>query len=263
MDAVRLYFKFLKVSFRVQMMYPASFALYAAANFFISMVDLFAIYAFFLRFKALGQWTLGEVALFYGMTYMAFALAEAYMRGFDTIDRHIRTGEFDRLLLRPRSVFLQVLGSEFQLLRIGRFLNGLLPFAVGVYLVRPAWGIGDWLLIVAAITFGSMTYGAIMLIRAMASFFTVEALEVFNVFTNGGLEATCYPMDIYTGWFRNLFTYVIPLSAINYWPMSALLHKSYAPAWVVYLSPGLGLLFFLLGYLCWSFGVRHYRSTGS
>lgn len=263
MNGIGMYFKFLKVSFRVQMMYPASFVLYATANFAISVVDLFAIYAFFLRFQTLGQWSLGEVMLFYGMTYMAFALAEAYMRGFDVIDRHIRTGEFDRLLLRPRSVFLQVLGSDFQLLRIGRFLNGLLPFLIGYCMVKPVWGGADWLLIALSIVLGSMSYGAIILIRAMASFFTVEALEVFNVFTNGGLEATCYPMDIYTGWFRNLFTYVIPLAAINYWPMSALLHKNYAPGWVSYLSPLLGLAFFCLGFLCWRFGVRHYRSTGS
>lgn len=263
MGGVQLYFKFIRISFRVQMMYPASFALYTTANFAISIVDLLAIYAFFLRFHALGQWTLGEVMLFYGMTYMAFALAEAYMRGFDTIHRHIRSGEFDRILLRPRSVFLQVLGSEFQLLRIGRFLNGLLPFLIGLSMVKPAWGIADWTLVIAAIGFGSMTYGAIILIRAMASFFTIEALEVFNVFTNGGLEASCYPMDIYTGWFRNLFTYVIPLAAINYWPMSVLLDKNYAPAWVAYLSPGLGLAFFIIGFGCWRFGVRHYRSTGS
>jgi ABC-2 type transport system permease protein len=263
MNGIRLYLKFLRVSFRVQTMYPASFFLYAVANFAISIMDLFAIYAFFLRFKSLGQWTLGEVMIFYGITYMAFALAEAYLRGFDVIERHIRTGEFDRLLLRPRSVFLQVLGSEFQLLRIGRFINGVIPFAAGLSMVRPGWNVGDWVLIILSVAAGSMTYGGIMLIRAMVSFFTVESLEIFNVFTNGGLEATCYPMDIYTAWLRNFFTYVIPLSAINYLPMSALLGKGYAPLWASYLSPAMGVAFFCLGFVCWRFGVRRYRSTGS
>lgn len=263
MDGIKLYFKFLKVSFRVQTMYPASFLLYTVSNFAVSIIELFAVYAFFLRFQTLGHWTLGEVMLFYGMTYMAFALAEAYMRGFDTIDRHIRTGEFDRILLRPRSVFLQVLGSEFQLLRIGRFLNGLLPFVLGLTAVKPAWGMGEWVLVLLSIITGSMTYGGVMLVRAMVSFFTVESLELFNIFTHGGVEASGYPMDVYTGWFRGLFTYVIPLAAINYWPLSALLDKNYAPIWAAYLSPALGVSFFCAGFLCWRFGVRHYRSTGS
>lgn len=263
MSGLSLYLKFLGVSFRVQLQYRASFFLYVTSNFLVSFIELYGVYSLFHRFQRLDAWTLPEVMLFYGMTYMAFALAEAYMRGFDTIDRHIRNGDFDRILLRPRSVFLQVLGSEFQLLRLGRFLNGLIPFVIGVAWLRPAWGILDWAFVVAAICMGSLTYGGVMLVRAMTSFFTIESLEVFNIFTHGGVQASSYPMDIYTGWFRNLFTYVIPLAAINYWPMSALLHKNYAPAWVAYLSPGLGLLFFCLGFLCWRFGVRHYRSTGS
>ncbi len=263
MSGLALYFKFLAVSFRVQTQYRMSFFLYTLSNFCVSIIELYAVYALFQRFRALGAWTLPEVMIFYGMTYMAFALAEAYMRGFDTIDRHIRTGEFDRLLLRPRSVFLQVLGSEFQLLRVGRFLNGLLPFVLGIASAKPGWGAGEWTLVIAAISFGSMTYGGVMLVRAMTSFFTVESLEVFNIFTHGGVQASSYPIDIYTGWFRNLFTYVIPLAAINYWPMSALLHKNFAPLWASYLSPALGLAFFCLGFLCWRFGVRHYRSTGS
>lgn len=263
MSGIRLYFRFLSVALRVQTMYPTSFALYATANFAVSIVDLFAIYAFFLRFQFLGQWSLGEVMLFYGMANMAFALSEVYLRGFDVIERHVRTGEFDRLLLRPRSVFLQVLGSEFHLLRIGRFLNGALPLALGISMVRPGWGVGAWAYMGLSIAAGSMTYGGILLFRAMISFFTVESLEVFNILTYGGLEASGYPMDIYTGWFRNFFTYIVPLSAVNYWPMCALLEKGDAPLWLSYLSPAFGAAFFGLGLLCWRFGVRHYRSTGS
>ncbi len=263
MSGLSLYLKFLGVAFRVQLQYRASFFLSVASNFLVSFIELYGVYALFHRFQRLNQWSLPEVMLFYGMTYMAFALAEAYMRGFDTIDRHIRNGDFDRILLRPRSVFLQVLGSEFQLLRVGRFLNGLIPFAIGIAWLRPAWGIFGWAFVITAVCMGSMTYGGVMLVRAMASFFTIESLEVFNIFTHGGVQASCYPIDIYSGWFRKLFTYVIPLAAINYWPMSALLHKNYAPAWAAYGAPLLGLAFFLIGMACWRFGVRHYRSTGS
>lgn len=263
MNAVKLYFRFLSVSFRVQTRYTASFILYAVSNFSVSIIELFGVYALFERFERLGQWNFSEVMIFYGMTYMAFALAEAYMRGFDTVDRHIRSGEFDRILMRPRSTFLQVLGMEFQLLRVGRFINGLLPFVAGVIMVKPGWNAGEWALAIFAIAAGSLTYGGLMLMRAFASFFTMEALEVFNIFTHGGVQLSSYPMNIYTGWLRKLFTYVIPLAAINYWPASLLLDKGYAPAWVSCLAPCLGIVFFGIGMLLWEAGVRHYRSTGS
>ena len=245
------------------MQYPASFVMYALNNFLVSIIELFGVYAMFSRFEKLGDWTLSEVMIFYGMTYMAFALSEAYMRVFDTIDRHIRTGEFDRVLMRPRGTFLQVLGSEFQLFRVGRFLNGLLPFVAGVIIVQPRWNFFEWALVIISVAAGSLTYGGVMLLRAFASFFTVESLEVFNIFTHGGVSMSAYPMNIYSGWLRRLFTFVIPLAAINYWPMAVLLDRDYAPVWVSWSAPLLGVVFFGIGVIAWNFGVRHYRSTGS
>ena len=112
-------------------------------------------------------------------------------------------------------------------------------------------------------TAGSLIYGGLSLIRAMTGFFTVESLEAFNVFNHGGVQASARPMDVYKGWMRALFTYLVPLAAINYYPMSYLLAKNYVSAWVSWVSPLTGVAFFGLGILCWKFGVRHYRFTGS
>ena len=57
----------------------------------------------FARFGSLQDWRLEEVALIYGMVHVAFALAEAFARGFDVFDRLVKSGDFDRVLLRPRS----------------------------------------------------------------------------------------------------------------------------------------------------------------
>ena len=263
MNAIRLYFRFIGVSFRVQLRYRVSFILSALSNFAVSIIELFGVYALFQRFNSLDEWTLNEVMIFYGMTYMAFAIAEAVMRGFDTSHRYINSGDFDRFLMRPRSTFLQMLGADFQLLRIGRFVNGLIPFVAGIIMTKPGWNGAEWIFVIISILGGSFTYGGLMLMRAFACFFTIEALEVFNIFTHGGVQLSSYPMNIYTGWLRRLFTYVIPLAAINYLPMSLLLGKNYLPAWLSLVAPLFGLAFFGAGVILWEVGVRHYRSTGS
>ena len=263
MSGVRLYFRYLGIALRSQMQYPMSFILHTLGSFCLTVSHLAALVMLFDRFERLENWNLGEGLLFYGMAYMASALAMIYMRGLMRIGAMVRSGEFDRLLLRPRSVLLQTMGSDIQFMRVGEFLDGFIPFVIGVIMVRPDWGIDDVALLVASVTLGSLTYAGIALIRAMVSFFTVESLEVFNIFIYGGKEANSKPMDIYAGWFRNLFTFVIPLSAINYLPMAALLDMDYVPLWASYLSPMMGLAFFMVGVAAWRFGVRHYRSTGS
>jgi len=194
---------------------------------------------------------------------MASAFAMIYMRGLMNVGGMVQSGEFDRILLRPRSTVLQAMGADLQFMRLGELINGLVPFTIGVIMVRPEWNIGDWILLVSAVTLGSLTYAGIAMIRAAVSFFTVEALEVFNIFIYGGREANSKPMDIYIGWFKTLFIYVIPLGAINYLPMSVLLDMHYVPDWLAYLSPLMGAAFFAACLLVWRVGVRHYRSTGS
>ena len=87
-------------------------------------VEFLGIWALFSRFGSIGGWTLAEVALFYGLVHVVFAVAEAIGRGFDLFGPLIKEGAFDRVLLRPRSTTLQVLGSNLAPKRIGRLLQG-------------------------------------------------------------------------------------------------------------------------------------------
>ena len=263
MSGIRLYFRYIEAAFKSQMQYPASFIMHTFGSLALQMTHVVALVMLFDRFDTLGQWTLPQALIFDGMAHMAAAFAMIYMRGLMNVGSMARSGEFDRILLRPRNTILQAMGSDLQFMRLGEFINGLIPFVIGVVMVSPGWGFSDWILVVAAITLGSLTYAGIALIRAVVSFFTVESLEVFNIFIYGGKEANTKPMDIYIGWFRNLFTFVIPLGAINYLPMSVLLDMHYVPDVAAYLSPLMGVAFFAVCTQVWRIGVRHYRSTGS
>lgn len=263
MSGVRLYFRYIAVAFRSQMQYPASLIMHIVGSFFLQVTHLFALVVLFKRFDSLGQWGLGECLIFYGMAYMAQGLAQMYTRGLMNVGSMVQSGEFDRIMLRPRSALLQAMGSDLLLMKFGAFLDGLAPFIIGVIMVKPGWGVTEWSLVFASVTLGSLTYAGITLIRAMVSFFTVESLELFNIFIYGGVEANSKPMDIYSSWFKNFFVYVIPMGAINFLPMSALMNMNYVPAWAAYLSPLMGVCFFMIGIVFWRIGVRHYRSTGS
>ena len=119
-NSAKLYLRYVTLSIRGQMQYRASFVMLTLGHFAITAVEFLAIWVLFERFGALRGWSLAEVALFYGIVNIAFALSEAFARGFDTFPGMVKIGEFDRVLLRPRSTVLQLLGRELQLLRVGR-----------------------------------------------------------------------------------------------------------------------------------------------
>ncbi len=100
MDSLRLYFRYLGISLRGQMQYRGSFLMLAAGSFAMTGMEFLFIWMLFARFGSLKHWRLAEVALIYGMVHVAFALSEAFARGFDVFDRQVKAGDFDRVLLR-------------------------------------------------------------------------------------------------------------------------------------------------------------------
>ena len=103
MNGLSLYGRYISVSFKGQMQYKTSFLLSALGAFVVSIVEVLGIWALFDRFGGLTGWTLPQVCLFYGFVNMVFAVADAVSLGFDSFGAsYIKTGELDRLLLRPR-----------------------------------------------------------------------------------------------------------------------------------------------------------------
>ena len=83
MNALALYGRYVMASIRMQLAYPASFAMLTIGSFLVTVVEFIGVWALFRRFGQVGGWRLGEVALFYGLVSVIFAFADAIARGFD------------------------------------------------------------------------------------------------------------------------------------------------------------------------------------
>lgn len=266
MDALRLYAAYVRAYSASLMQYRVSLLLRLFSTLTNSVLECLGIWVLFTRFRMLGSWNMTETLLLFSLASMAFGLAETFGRGFDKFPPYVSTGDFDRMLLRPRSTVLQVLGTRFELNKLGRVLQGGL---LGAYCLQalgatitPAKA---WLL-AGAVIGGTFVYAGVFVIFAALSFWTVQSVELAYVLTNCTLDMFQYPIEIYTAWLRRFFTFVVPLAAITYYPLIAVLDKADAtglPAWFHWASPALGPLFFLATLGFWRIGVRHYHSTGS
>jgi len=260
MDALALYLRYVALSIRVQLTFRATFAIRTLGQLLGTGIEFFGIWALFSRFGSLGGWTLREVALIYGMIDVGFALADAAGRGFDKLGTLLKAGDFDRMLLRPRSVVLQLLGYELQLLRIGRLSQGLV---VLVWACMPlAWAPATATLLVLSILSICCLFLGLVVLQATSTFWTIESLEVWNAFTYGGNYAAQYPMSIYRRWFQRFFTAVIPLALASYYPARAILGRDALGA-AAALGPLAGFGFLALALAVFRIGIRRHASTGS
>ncbi|MCZ6678995.1 MAG: ABC-2 family transporter protein, partial [Candidatus Poribacteria bacterium] len=260
-----LYFHFVKVHIKSEMEYRISFLMSIASHFCITFLDFLAIALIFSRFHTLQHWSLWEVAFFYGMIGVSFSLAEMIGRGFDVFPSLVVRGEFDNMLIRPLGTFYQVFAYQFQLRRLGRMSQGLMVLLVAVKQLGIQWTLGKLAFLLASLGGGICFFIGLHVVGATICFWTVQSIEIINVFTYGGTEAGSYPMSIYRYWFRSFFTFVVPLAFASYFPALTLIEKADpngAPAMLSYISPAVGLLFLMLTTVFWRFGVKRYHSTG-
>lgn len=112
-----------------------------------------------------------------------------------------------------------------------------------------------------------MIFGVIVLFNglflpgAAISFFTIEDGGFLNVLIYGGSTHGKYPVDIYGKKMLKFCTYVIPYALTQYYPLQFVLRRT--SHWEYALYPSGEVLFLLLCYAAWRFGLRHYQSAGS
>jgi ABC-2 type transport system permease protein len=267
MNALALYGRYVSASLRAQAQYPTATIMLLIGHCAATSIEILGVFALFDRFGPVGGWTFGEAALFYALVNMTFSLADMFARGFDAFGPDfVRTGNFDRLLLRPRITALQLAGHEVRLSRLGRFIQGFVVLVVASSLVPIEWNTSAVAMAVWAIAGGVALFTGILVLQATLAFWTVESLEVANVLTYGGVQAAQYPLNIYATWFRRLLTFGVPLACVAYYPVLVILKRPDplgAPDCLLPFTPLAGFAFLALSFLAWRAGVARYASTGS
>jgi ABC-2 type transport system permease protein len=259
-DSLRLYVRYVSIAIRAQLQYRAAFVLKVIGYCIATGVEFLGLWALFARFGTLAGWTLHEVALIYGVADVGFALADGLGRGLDRFGDVLKAGEFDRMLVRPRSAILQLLGFDFRLLTFGRMAQGIVALAWAGQFV--AWSPARAALLALSFACTTSLFIGLAVLQATTAFWTIESLEVWNAFTYGGNYASQYPFDIYTRWLRAFFTAILPLALTGYVPARAILGRDPLDAWHV-IAPLAGPVFLIIALGAWRIGVRHHASTGS
>jgi ABC-2 type transport system permease protein len=267
-NTLTLYRRLVGARVRSQMQYRTSFFMDTLSAFLGTLVNFVALAAVISRFGGIGGWTLGEVAFLYGLAEVSFGLMDLVWGGYDYdfFSPVIRTGQFDQMLIRPLPLPLQILTSEFALRRLGRVAQGVGVFALGCRLAGVEWTLAKAAYLPVVIVSAMAFFGALYVVGSTVCFWTVERLEVFNLFTYGGAEMLSYPMHIYHRWLSRFFTFVVPAAVQVYYPALYFLDKPDPlglPGFMSFLAPVTGFGCLALSFAFWGFGVRHYQSTGT
>jgi ABC-2 type transport system permease protein len=264
---LRLYGRLISMQIRAQLQYRASVAIDIGTFGIVTALEFTAILLYFNRFQSILGWHVGEVTLLAAFVALGASLADAIGSGIDMFDEVIRRGEFDRVLLRPVGTFVQILGSDVRLRKLGRMASGLLLFALSLHLLPGLhWTPLKLLVIPLGILTNVGIFLGILLLGATLCFWTIETTELVNIPFDGGREMMNYPLTIYNGTLQRVFLFLVPLAFGAFLPTCYILDRPFPfglPAWIVFLGPIVALAFVAVALALWHLGTRRYQSTGS
>jgi ABC-2 type transport system permease protein len=256
----------LRASLRAQLTYRLSFALLTVTAGLATFMDFLVLAAIFTHLPRLAGWSLPEIGLLYGISGVAFGIADLCIGTLDSLPQMVREGSFDVVLVRPIGTLYQVLAREFGLRRAGKIAQSAAVLAFSLAHVHVSWSPPRVAMLASALVTAPLIFGSVWVIVMTHVFWTVDTGEVANAFTYGGSFIASYPINLFAGWLRDLLAFVIPMAFVSYYPVLFVLGRPDPiglPAFTPLLTPAVAAGLVVLARVVWRTGVRHYRGTGS
>jgi ABC-2 type transport system permease protein len=248
------------------MAYRASFVMTTIGNFVATGLDFLAIMLMFSQIDRLGGYSLPEVAFLYGLSAVAFGIADLVVGSMDRLGRRVRDGTLDTLLVRPAPVLAQVAADRFALARLGRVTQGALVLGYGLAAAPIAWTPQKVLLLPVMLVSGAAVFSAVFVAGAAFQFVARDAAEVQNSLTYGGTTLLQYPPTVFAKDLVRGVTFIVPLAFVNWLPALYILGRPYPvhlPQWLAWAPPPVALACCAPAGAAWRAALRSYRSTGS
>ena len=258
---MKIYFKSLAMHLKGELEYRVNFILSFLSQILVFFTYYFIILALFTKFDHIKGFTLFEVLLCFSIIQFGFSFNEVFARGVDRFDNLIIEGGFDRLLLRPRNIILQVLCSDSDFVKSSRLIQAIIVMIIALVHLHIEWSILKVITLLLMLFSSCVIFFGIFLAAAAYCFFTVQGLEVRNVFTDGGKHMAQYPIGVFQKGFVYFFTFIIPYAFVNYYPLLYFLGKKESVLYAF--SPLLVVLYLIPCVLVYYFGMKRYTSVGS
>jgi ABC-2 type transport system permease protein len=258
---VSLYWLFLMNRLKILMEYRVNFFIGAFSTVVLQAAGLLTVWVVMRQVPTLNGWSFDEVLLIYGLITLAKSINHMFADNLWTIgEQYVRTGGFDRFLVRPIDPLFHLLADRFNHDGIGNFLVGAGLVIKSTTALDVAWTPLNLAYLIMAVLSGGLIFIALNLITCVSAFWIMDSVPVTRVVFETH-EFSKYPLSIYNRGVGILLTWLIPYGFASFYPASYLLGRDVGV--LAWLGPVVAAVLLLIGYRTWLFGLRHYSSTGS
>lgn len=257
---------FLRLSLQKQFEYPIYIISCVVMIPLMYGTGILLLYFMVNRYQPLGGWTFPQLVFLYGIGYLSHGLMVVFSVQNWWIDNYVIHGEFDRMLLRPVSVYFQFSAMYFNFIGLMDVLVGGTIFIYGCNLIKFDWSLYNIIKVILIVIGATLIRSSIFTIFCSIAFWTKRSGSLVWLLNDFLERTTLYPMSIYPRFVQLMLTFIIPIAFISFFPSCEFIGKDSQFAFPLGMSiwtPVVGILMFILANLVFNSGLRNYESAGS
>ncbi|MEK7704051.1 MAG: ABC-2 family transporter protein [Myxococcota bacterium] len=250
-----------RASLLLAMQYRAEF-FGASVSALISLVAaLLPLVIVFGDRRTIAGWTLDESLVVVGIfTLLKALLGGAVFPSLQAVVEHVRQGTLDYVLIKPVDAQFLISTARLEPWRLSEALGGIAVLVTAFVRLDTTPNAASLAIATLLITSAAVILYALLMLAVALSFFVVRA-DNLSYLLASLFDAARWPISVFSGIVRLIFTFVLPLAVMTTYPAAALLGR--LEATTVAASLAGAAVFVLLARLTWMRALRHYTSASS
>lgn len=259
------YLRLLAVQFRISaasaMAYRANFLIEGAMSLTWLALTLLPLIVVFNGRQTVAGWDRPSAIIVMGYFLAVRALLEGTITPslVDLVAR-IRTGSFDYVLLKPVDAQAMVSASRYEPWRVFDLLGAIAIIVYAFVEIGAPPSPGHILLGIALLGSGVLAAYALSILCAAASFWVVR-LDNLMYLLAAIFDTARWPIAVFPGAWRFIFTFVIPIAIMTTYPARALLGT--LDAQTALATVGGSLVLLVVSRVVWRTAIASYTSASS
>lgn len=258
---LEIYLLIISQDIKSKMQYRADFVISSIGMIITNISGFLSFWLIYNSFSTIGGWTYDEMLFLYGFTLVAITPAQLFFDNHWNLTRNVESGKFISYCFRPVNLFFYYTSEIFDIKGLSQLLVGIIILVISWRkLMLPVTLLAILILIIMIIS-ASLVMCSILISAAATSFWVIQSHFILMFFYKFK-DYSKYPVSIFNSLLKFVFTFIIPIGFIAYYPSLFFLQDKELSI-LTYLSPVFGVLFFVLAYKFWMMGACKYNGTGS
>ena len=236
----RIYFKILAQDIKSKMVSRADFIISTIGMRFTNIAGFISFWILFRNFPSINGWTYYEMLFLYGFSLVSITPVQCFFDNNWSLRMYVYSGDFIKYCFRPINLFFYYQSEVFD-------IKGLGQLAFGIGTIVYSWnkiGLPCTPLMILKIVVFLITASLIMIAMqnaAAAACFWIQNSFYILDFAFKFKDYAKYPITIFSPVFRFIFTFIMPVAFIAYYPSLVILRPDEVPL-LSWLSPVIGCI---------------------